>query len=212
MSTTRDQILAAAMDLFSRQGYEGVSVREIARAVGIKESSLYNHFRNKEAILETIFAAFRQELTKLRPPRAELDRILPALSVAEFLNRGFAWFKAHLDQPAAAQMWRIATCEQYRHPMAREILLHDVIGENLAFFELVFGKWIELGRIRPRDPRLLAAEYQYTVFGLANHYNMLRFDQQETGEVERRMADHIAYFVASLQPADSAAVEERRRE
>ncbi|HLN65135.1 MAG TPA: hypothetical protein VK464_26740 [Symbiobacteriaceae bacterium] len=39
---------------------------------------------------------------------------------------------------------------------------------------------------------------------------MLRFDQQETGEVEGRMAEHLSYVVASLQSADIAAMEEPR--
>ena len=41
---TRDKILNAALDLFSTGGYEGVSVKQIAAAVGIKDSSLYKHF------------------------------------------------------------------------------------------------------------------------------------------------------------------------
>ena len=36
--------------IFSQKGFNGVSVREIAREVGIRESSIYNHYKNKEAI------------------------------------------------------------------------------------------------------------------------------------------------------------------
>lgn len=40
--TTKEKIVETALDLFSQRGYDGVSVRDIARAVGIRESSLYN--------------------------------------------------------------------------------------------------------------------------------------------------------------------------
>ena len=48
--TTKEKILDTALELFSRQGYDGASVRAIARAVGIRESSLYNHFPSKRAV------------------------------------------------------------------------------------------------------------------------------------------------------------------
>ena len=52
--TTRERILDAALDLFSVHGYDGASIRQIARAVGLRESSLYNHFAGKEAILHAL--------------------------------------------------------------------------------------------------------------------------------------------------------------
>jgi len=45
--TTRERILDEALDLFARQGFAGTSIRQIARAVGLRESSLYNHFPGK---------------------------------------------------------------------------------------------------------------------------------------------------------------------
>ena len=52
--TTRERILNEALDLFAHSGYGGASMRELARRVGIRESSLYNHFSGKAAILEVI--------------------------------------------------------------------------------------------------------------------------------------------------------------
>jgi AcrR family transcriptional regulator len=49
--TAREEILDAAAQLFSEQGYAGTSTRGIALAVGIKQASLYYHFANKEHIL-----------------------------------------------------------------------------------------------------------------------------------------------------------------
>ena len=48
--------LISRVELFSRKGFHGTSVRELARKAGIKESSLYNHYQGKEAILEAILA------------------------------------------------------------------------------------------------------------------------------------------------------------
>lgn len=51
---TTQRILDKALELFSAQGYDSVSVGEIAKAVGIKAPSLYNHFPSKQAIFDAI--------------------------------------------------------------------------------------------------------------------------------------------------------------
>src|SRR3954470_20807786 len=51
---TRREILDAALDLFAVAGYFGTSMRQIARAVGVRESALYHHFSSKEAILDAL--------------------------------------------------------------------------------------------------------------------------------------------------------------
>ncbi|WHY89438.1 TetR/AcrR family transcriptional regulator [Neobacillus cucumis] len=52
---TRDKIIAAALSLFAKNGYEGTSLSEIAKAVGIQKPSIYNHFKSKEEIFLTIY-------------------------------------------------------------------------------------------------------------------------------------------------------------
>jgi AcrR family transcriptional regulator len=50
-ATARDQILDAAAELFTSQGFANTSTRAIADAVGIRQSSLYHHFATKDDIL-----------------------------------------------------------------------------------------------------------------------------------------------------------------
>lgn len=52
---TRDKILAAALSLFSKNGYKGTSLTDIAKVVGIQKPSIYNHFKSKEEIYLTIY-------------------------------------------------------------------------------------------------------------------------------------------------------------
>ena len=53
-SSTREQILEAALDLFAVNGYEATSISQLADAVGIRKASLYSHFANKQDILDTV--------------------------------------------------------------------------------------------------------------------------------------------------------------
>ena len=43
---TKERILNCSLDLFSKKGYSNISVRDIAREVGVRESALYKHYKN----------------------------------------------------------------------------------------------------------------------------------------------------------------------
>ena len=51
---TRQQILQAALELFSTQGFEATSMSQIADAVGIRKASVYSHFESKQALLDAL--------------------------------------------------------------------------------------------------------------------------------------------------------------
>lgn len=69
MEDTKQRILEKSLELFSTKGYDAVSVGEIAKAVGIKAPSLYNHFPSKQAIfdaiLETTSAHYQKDTAEI---------------------------------------------------------------------------------------------------------------------------------------------------
>lgn len=60
-ATTRESILMAALRLFSRNGYEGTSMRDIAGEVGITQGAIYKHFAGKDALLEAICTCMEED-------------------------------------------------------------------------------------------------------------------------------------------------------
>ena len=50
-TSTRERILDVALDLFTEQGYDGTSLREIAERLNVTKAALYYHFESKEDIL-----------------------------------------------------------------------------------------------------------------------------------------------------------------
>lgn len=197
-TSTKDRILDVATDLFSRQGFSAVSIRDITRAVGIKESSLYNHFTSKDAILAEILGRFRQEFAGMFVPFEQMEALLPSVEPEQFLQGGIMRFKAYLDRPHTEQLWRIVSMEQFREPAARAIISEQMIDESLALVERIFAWYIAHGKIRPIDPRVLATEYQYPIFAMLTHYAMLRFDGRDTTDLERRMEEHIVFFLNAI--------------
>jgi AcrR family transcriptional regulator len=60
--TRREQILAAAAELFARRGFHGVSIDDIGAAVGISGPALYRHFRSKDAMLGEMLTSISEYL------------------------------------------------------------------------------------------------------------------------------------------------------
>jgi TetR/AcrR family transcriptional regulator len=68
--STADRILNAAEDIFAEKGYSATSLGDVADRVGIRSPSLYNHFKNKEALYEAVLERLLQDFSA---PLAELD-------------------------------------------------------------------------------------------------------------------------------------------
>ena len=79
MEDTKQRILEKSLELFSAKGYDAVSVGEIAKAVGIKAPSLYNHFPSKQAIfdaiLETTSAHYQKDTAEISVHVQDSQRI-----------------------------------------------------------------------------------------------------------------------------------------
>ena len=54
MGDTKEKILMTALRLFAKDGYEGVSVRNIAEELGMTKGALYRHYKNKRDIFDCI--------------------------------------------------------------------------------------------------------------------------------------------------------------
>lgn len=197
--STKQKILEAAIELFSQNGYSAVSIREITKHVGIKESALYNHYKTKDEILETIYLLFRMEQQqKALPPVEKLEEILQTLPPEAFLMRGFLNFKNTVADPFLVKIWRILSIEQFRDRRAREIILEDIYKRIIDFLEAAFQIMIEKEQLKPYDPRLLAYEYQYPIFSMMTEYLLLKFDDKDTADLEKRVEMHIHYFIENV--------------
>lgn len=85
---TRAEILDAAAELITLQGFGGTTTRQIAEAVGVRQNVLYHHFGSKEQILGSLLEAL----------------VCPALEAAEAL----AGVQAYTADDAAARLYALA--------------------------------------------------------------------------------------------------------
>lgn len=120
---TRERILEQALELFSENGYDSVSVGEIARAVGIKAPSLYNHFPSKraifDAIVESTAAQYEADTGKIDIHVQNVSQDIPVFTeiTAEALfEKVRQIFEYSLHNAPISRFRRMMTIEQFRSP------------------------------------------------------------------------------------------------
>ena len=85
--STRDRIVAEALDLFAEQGIDGTSLREIAERIGVTKAALYYHFPSKDdllaAVFEPVVEVHRRALGHLE---GDVDRVRWGRGVLDLLD------------------------------------------------------------------------------------------------------------------------------
>ena len=112
---TRAEILAVAAELFSAQGYEATSLREIAERLGITKAALYYHFPGKDDILRALLEPMSAVITEL------LQRLETARDVGEWAD-ALSWVIGMIFEHLT--LFRVL--ERNRHAMQH---LHEVFDE-----------------------------------------------------------------------------------
>ena len=191
---TRESILRVATDLFADGGYHEASIRAIARRVGIKESSLYKHFKSKQHILTEILEGFDAQFWGGEAKQVSITGMLDAAPPAAILSAGIEFFKERMRLPGMMKTWRILAMEQYRNATARELVKKTMVDRVLDFLRRLFAEMAARKLIKPLDPSVLALEYQNPLFHLMNEYCLRRLVGEDTVEVEEQMDTHARFF------------------
>lgn len=158
VSNTKEKIFDVAIDLFSKKGYDSVSIREIGRKVGIRESSIYNHYKNKEDILDSILDFFINELSEGELDPSEIEESL-TMDIESFYHIGSEMFKSKVSNPKILKIWRIIIMEMFKNDKIKEFFQKEMLDGPLHVWELIFSVMIKKGLIRDIDPKVLAKEY-----------------------------------------------------
>ena len=119
---TKERIIYEALNLFSTKGFDAISVRDIAKAVGIKASSLYNHFKNKQDIFDTIINKYSEHVKKflerINPSNIGNDLKLNNIknpSDELFFKKSIDMFKFYLEDEYMIKFRKLLTIEQFKN-------------------------------------------------------------------------------------------------
>lgn len=169
-NNTKAKIIDAALELFSVNGYETVSIRDIGKAVGIKESSIYYHFKNKEEILQTILNEAEQGMqvrkTGFNVALAGVEKV----ACQGFIMAGAAYVEGFLLEPRIYKLIKLLTMEKQRNGEAADLYHKLLFTEPLEHHGKVFSVLIDRGFIKEDSKEELAGEYQAIILYVFEKY------------------------------------------
>lgn len=191
--TTRDEIIATGLKLFSEKGFDGVSIKDIEAAVGLTpgRGSFYRHFESKEVLLQEVV---RREVDKIRQlrhgqyrskrealgdPRVELIEQYRQSLMGLDLMKGFI---------------NLLGREYGRFPELMQELYQSLVEESLAEESRDMQRDIDQKQVKGRDAEALAAVVQSALVGF--HLSKTYFGNQPYGVDNDRFSKALAELLA----------------
>ena len=126
----KEKIFNVSIDLFSEFGYDGVSIRKIASEVGIKESSIYIHYKSKESILDSILKFYIDQMLSQDIPLEDASANLD-VGFDHFYQAGLNAFATHLKDEKMSKITRIILIESYHNEKINEFLKKSIIDDAI---------------------------------------------------------------------------------
>ena len=161
---TKERILAAALEMFSKNGYAGTNIRELSASLGLVKSGVYKHYESKEAI----WNALLDEMIAYYADHFGSAEHLPPVpdSLEEFVQMTMQMVNITVHDEKIVMTRKLLTIEQFRDGRARELATRHFLTGLTDMFTHVFTGMMEKGLIRQDDPKMLAFAYTAPISAL----------------------------------------------
>lgn len=165
---TKERIMDTALSLFADSGYEAVSIRDICREVGIKESSVYYHFKNKRDILDSLLNRFEEHVNSLLA-------VFRSASVSGERSFSFDWmdtyfFDRYLFDPFCNKLMRLMIIEQFHDEQIREAYERWLFTEPYRIETAAFSRLADAGVLSAAEAARAGRDYYANMTTLTFRY------------------------------------------
>jgi AcrR family transcriptional regulator len=148
LMTRKEEIVSTASQLFKEKGYNAVSMRDIAHAMGIKAASLYNHIEGKQEILSTLILEVATEFTNgmntvLKEDSTPLQKIQKIIELHIDITVNYSEGLAALNND-----WMHLENED----LEAFVKMREDYEEN---FRKIIKQGIDIGELKPRHPEVI---------------------------------------------------------
>ncbi|MGL5254566.1 MAG: TetR/AcrR family transcriptional regulator [Brevinema sp.] len=167
---TKEMIQIAALNLFSQKGFNAASVRDIASAIGIKDSSLYFHYKNKQAILDSLMDKFISISEEMMVFMKHMSDSITMITDNDFYNVTEQYIKNYLMNEFVSKFIMIMTHERSHNEQLRKEYIRWCIENPIEFQMTIIKKLQDIGYLKKLDTRHIALEYYSPIFLYFNQY------------------------------------------
>ena len=157
----KDALITAGLEILSEQGMEGLSLRKVAKKVGVSHTAPYNHFADKQALLAAISTAGHEQLYQTLSSAFEAAQ---DSSPEIILEIAWAYLQFALDDPGRFKLMFSGVLEvEYDHPRFVEISQ-----KNISLLEEIIVFCQNKGQLLAGQTELLAIRLWSSVHGFTN--------------------------------------------
>ena len=194
----RQQILRAAVSVFSTRGYTSATISDIANAAGLAHGTVYLYFRSKAEIIQSLVSWFLDHLiADMGEPSA------PGAAEASFAVDLTRMFSRAME--ACARNPRMATVcmrEAIAEGPDTAAGLRDMDATLVARLSARIAQAIGSGELRPMEPDY-GAHIVARMLGIALQHLLLLGADADVDALAREMVEFIMYGLAADQPRNN---------
>ncbi len=187
---TKERILAAALEMFSQNGYAGTNIRELSASLGLVKSGVYKHYESKEAIwnalLDEMIAYYGEHFGSAEhlPPAPD--------SLDELVEMTMRMVNLTVHDERIVMTRKVLTLEQFRDVRARELATKHFLTGLTDMFTQIFTGMMEKGLLRRDDPAMLAFAYTAPISALIH---LCDREPERTAEVLTQIEAFSRHFI-----------------
>ncbi len=189
-TSTKERLLEAALDLFSKKGYSATSVDEIAESIGIKGPNIYKYFKGKEALLYAITDYSVSKYKEKMSMNMDISKLVH--NKEELRDFSLDQIKYTLTNNDVIRLRKMYTIEQFRDERMRSMMTKQQYGAIMDIYIKIFTELIASGQIKGGEPEILALEY---VAPTSLLIQLCDRDPSRMDEVLDMITRHIDFFI-----------------
>lgn len=194
---TKQEILKAALDLFSVQGYEATSISQIADVVGIRKATMYSHFASKQEILDALVQNTMEQYNKhsifaqANWNDSAFIKDKQNITVEAALKIILGHIRYILHDPQISKSRRMLTIEQFQNPALKALQTKQNYADVMDYFTGLMNFLIRQRRIKDNDPKIMAAQL---CLPISAWINLCDREPERENEVMDLIERHIRQF------------------
>ena len=187
---TKARILAAALELFSKNGYAGTNIRELSASLGLVKSAMYKHFESKEEIWNTLLDEMIIYYDTHFGSPEHLPPVPDTLEGLEEMTMQMVNFTVHDEKVVMTR--KVLTIEQFRDDRARKLATKHFLTGLKEMFTPVFEGMMDKGLISRDDPEMVAFAYTAPISALIH---LCDREPEKTEEAVTQIKAFVRHFI-----------------
>ena len=155
MGNRKEEILIVALHLFARDGYEAVSVSQIAGELDMTKGALYRHYKSKRDIFDCIVQRMEQrdgeQAEEYDMPQEEKEKMpeqYEAVSLDDFVEYSKSMFEYWTEDDFASSFRKMLTIEQFRSEEMQKLYQQYLVAGPASYVKALFES---IGIVNAKD-------------------------------------------------------------